>query len=105
MSGFKITGYKDASEVEWLKDIHVSVVDKYWIEITGLENVYIGEPALDHDGNQIGEIMEIYDRYDDKSFAMVLLFEKSNFTVLLKSGIPIEYIIFDKDSECYNNLV
>jgi hypothetical protein len=35
MENFKITRYKSASEVSWLKDIHIALVDTYFIDMYG----------------------------------------------------------------------
>jgi hypothetical protein len=103
MENFKITRYKTASEVSWLKDIHIALVDTYFQDITEYHeevNYEIGDIVNNSLGEKVGEIIDILYNLEGESeragvFAKIQLLAPVNFDTLIQLGVPIENIQFD----------
>lgn len=84
----KLTRYKTAYEVPYLKDIHVALTDTYFQRT---EVIYeIGTPVKNHLNEQVGTIIE-----SNGAYTKIKLLSPVNFTELIELGIPIENIVFD----------
>jgi hypothetical protein len=103
MENFNITRYKSASEISWLKNIHVALVDTYFQDITEYQdevNYEIGDKVNNSLGDQVGEIIDILYNVEGEServgiFAKIELLAPVNFDTLIQLGVPIENIVFD----------
>ena len=99
---FVVTRYKNASEISWLKDIHIALVDKYYHDITD-SDIVVGDAITNSLGQEVGEIIDLVDIRDEndeeeivQTFGLVHLDQYVNFDVLIQLGVPVENIVFDK---------
>lgn len=100
-----ITRYKNSSEVKWLKDIHISLVNKYYYDISDpiYDNYDIGSKIQSSDGIIVGYIIDIItSNRDGHEYALIEIVKHINFNTLLQIGVPIENIIFDCHDWNYN---
>ena len=107
MENFKIKRYKTASEVEWLKDIHLALVNKYYQDITEYHDELrydIGDSVRNSLGEDVGEIIDIIYNLEEECkesgarpgvYALIELYLPVDFDTLIQLGVPIENIVFD----------
>ena len=100
MENFKIIRYKSASEVSWLKDIRLALVDTYFQDVTDYQeqiNYEIGNPVCNSIGEKVGTIIDVINgrnNNSEKIFVKVELISLVNFDSLIQLGVPIENIVF-----------
>ena len=102
---FKITRYKPANEIDWLKNIHTALVNKYYFDISDpiYDEYDIGEEIHTEEGYLVGHILDvIISEKDDKEYALIEMVKHVNFNSLIQLGVPIENIIFDCHHWNYN---
>lgn len=70
-------------------------VNQYYLQVgTGLDrNIVNGGPVYSANGSG-EEIGKIVDYLPDSGFAKILLFYDVNYAELVRSGIPMEHIVF-----------
>jgi hypothetical protein len=70
-------------------------VNQYYLQVgTGLDrNIVNGGPVYSANGSG-GEIGKIVDYLPDSGFAKILLFYDVNYVELVRSGIPMDHIVF-----------
>ena len=103
----RITSYKDASEIDWLKDIHTALVNKYYQDVTdpSYDELDIGSQIMSDDGIVVGNILDFtYSQRDgeEREYALIELVKHVNFSMLIRIGVPVENIVFDCHDWNYN---
>jgi len=99
--GYCVTRYKEVSEVDYLKDIQLALVDKYYV-YSADTNHEVGQLITEEEGYRIGEILDIIINDEGKQYSIFRLDSLIDFNELIKIGVPIENIIFDNQGFRYN---